>query len=190
MKNKGWVGLAAVVLVFIIIYSLNNQNTPQLHATTAVDTLTGNRYCLRYTSKWIFSDEQPVEFVEIKDGPLRFQKYDNYDGSSIITLTENGISKVFVNGDLLQEIQEPETNGETPVKMRYNGKRGTITLEDTPLSFEEYSCTYNKSDFTLRFLFFNESLWGIQYGDDGHYVKVLELTESIPEEYKKLYKSE
>lgn len=189
MKSKRWFRLAAVAvfLVFMTACGLNNQDPQQLHSAAAADILTSDQYCFRYTSKWIFSDERPVEFLEIKDGSLRLQKYDDPDGNPIVTLTENGVSKVFLNGEFLQEIQEPEPSGELSLEMRYNGKTGAVTLEETSLSFEEYSCTYNKSSFTLRFLFSNDGLWGIQYDDDGRYIRILELTGTIPEGYQELY---
>lgn len=187
MKSKKWLGLAAVVLVFMTACGLNSQDPQQLRGAAAVDILTGDRYCFRYTSKWIFADGQPVEFLEIKDGSLRLQKYDDPDGDPIVTLMENGSSMVFINGEFAQEIQAPETNGDLSLEMRYNGKNGTVTLEETPLSFEEYSCSYNKSDFTLRFLFSNDELWGIRYDDDDRYIRVLELTGTIPEKYQALY---
>lgn len=182
--------LAAPLFVLCVLLSLLTgcgQPASRQGQHSAVDILTGGSFYLRYTSTWVFADGRPVEFVEIGDGPFRLQQYEN-DGDTILTVTEGNVSKVYLNGEFLQETQLPETDGKA-LQMRDTSKSGDIALEEEALTYEEYSCVYNGSEFTLRLLFAGESLWGIQYGDEGGYIKILELSGDIPEAYRSLYKS-
>lgn len=190
MRRKKRLVLAAAVLVVMLVMTAcgrGEQSGSPPRSGPAAELLGGERFYLRYTTTELFADQRPTEFVEVKDGSLRLQKYEGDDGEPIVTLTENGISWVYIGGEFVQEIRQPEAAA-APAQLQYTGKTGKLKLEETALSSEEYSCSDNGTDFTLKFLFSGEELWGIEYGEDGRYVRVLELTREIPAEVAALYR--
>lgn len=174
--------MLGALIVFSVVVGVN-LSSAEIKSDAYADVLRGEQYYLRYSTQWLLGDNQVVEVETALFEDAMLLQYD-MQGSTIVTsLTETERIRVFLDGSLAQEVENPMTVVSPYQDITFTGVTGQITFEDNVLTYEEYGYQLGDESLRLRFLLDGDALWGLQFDDDTQYVKVLELSESIPDDF-------
>ena len=171
--------LAAVLLVLVagvLVYNSIPKGEPALSAPYAKALRSGCYYM--ECGAWLLNTPEPTRLELARDGSSTFQRYRQADGQTVTSVTRDGISRVFSDGELLQETRDSTTWAPDYAGLKDTGGRGTVTLEGEQFTYEEYRLEGER----LRFLFQGEELRGLHTGDRDYYTRIVTLSPDIPAE--------
>lgn len=189
MKKK-YIAVALTGLVLVLMLFLcQNRNAEAILSKNDSDTLLGNYFYIQYSSDKLLANGKSVVIEEAVKNQFAAERYE-LDGAALLTVEDGTTSKVYCNDELVEQAVVDNSLlypvVERYEKLTYQGRRGSIRIEDVQLNFEEYQY-YSGGYKTVRFLYDYNHLWGLQFPKEGTHIKILELSREIPEGIEKYF---
>lgn len=192
MKNKFFLGAFVCLTLCLLVFNWLGNRSHVVISIKDSEILSSNIYYMKYISKFLLANNEPTIIEEAVKESFSAERY-IMNGQTLLTVEDGKSAKVYYNNELIEQL---EINSFAPSvvtrfdNLKYANISGNITIEGILLSFEEYVyASHNNATNSIRFLYKQNNLWGLQYPASGQYVKILELSMNIPKDFDKYFSS-